>query len=62
MTQSSAKAQLLWMGLTVLVAFSGLCTIFVSLLTASQSAARRATNAEQYEGICNVRGEVSCSC
>ena len=31
------KGQLMWLGLMVLVAFSGLCTIFVSVATAAQA-------------------------
>jgi hypothetical protein len=31
------NGQLMWLGLMVLVAFSGLCTIFVSVATAAQA-------------------------
>ena len=36
-TETAPKGQLMWSGLTVLVAFSGLCTIFVSVATAAQA-------------------------
>jgi hypothetical protein len=36
-TQSAPKGQLIWLGLMVLVAFSGLCTIFVAVVTAAQA-------------------------
>jgi Protein of unknown function (DUF3592) len=36
-TGMGPKGQLMWLGLMVLVAFSGLCTIFVSVATAAQA-------------------------
>jgi Protein of unknown function (DUF3592) len=36
-TGMGPKGQLMWLGLMVLVAFSGLCTIFVSVATATQA-------------------------
>jgi Protein of unknown function (DUF3592) len=36
-TGTTPKGQLMWLGLMVLVAFSGLCTIFVSVVTAAQA-------------------------
>jgi hypothetical protein len=36
-TEMGPKAQLMWLGLAVLVVFSGLCTIFVSVTTTVQA-------------------------
>jgi hypothetical protein len=36
-TETAPKGQLLWLGLTVLVALAGLCTIFASVVTAAQA-------------------------
>jgi|SRR5580658_10173283 hypothetical protein len=36
-TETAPKGQLIWLGLMVLVAFSGLCTIFASVVTAAQA-------------------------
>jgi uncharacterized protein DUF3592 len=36
-TKMGPKGQLMWLGLVVLVAFSALCTIFVSVATAAQA-------------------------
>jgi hypothetical protein len=36
-TETGPKGQLMWLGLMVLVAFSGLCTVFVSVGTAAQA-------------------------
>ena len=36
-TEMGPKGQLMWLGLMVLVALSGLCTIFVSVATAAQA-------------------------
>ena len=36
-TETAAKGQLMWLGLIVLVALSGLCTIFAAVVTAAQA-------------------------
>jgi hypothetical protein len=36
-TGTAPKGQLIWLGLTVLVALSGLCTVFASVVTAAQA-------------------------
>jgi hypothetical protein len=36
-TETAPKGQLMWLGLMVLVAFSGLCTIFASVVTAAHA-------------------------
>ncbi len=36
-TETAPKSQLIWLGLMVLVALSGLCTIFASVVTAAQA-------------------------
>jgi hypothetical protein len=35
--ETAQKGQLAWVGLAVLVAFAGLCTIFVSVATVAQA-------------------------